>query len=402
MSIIVLSSANPSTFDQGVTYTATLTTSDSGNLDITDTIEFQDNGGDISGCSSQPLVSTPTAGTYLATCDESANNMSVGSHNITALFAGDSTYDQGSGSLNQTVNQAATTTVITSPSPGSSVSYGNEGQNSLNVMVSAPGVADNSPSGSVNLYDGVPGPDTYLCTAFLGGGGPGQSNGSCYINNAQMSAGDYSLTATYSGDNNFSGSSSSPQDFSIAQVTSQMQVFPVPGYAIYGAENGNFFITGVGGGNGGNPTGFFTITANGVSLVAPDSCSAGNGGGNPCFLDSATALPASPTPYEVTVNYPGDANFTSASTTAPLSVFSASSSTALSVSSSSAAFGNESSIHISASVTSGTTGSPTGSVAIQNGGNTHLHDQPRGEWPEHRNRELRYRSHDAFARDTIR
>ena len=93
-------------------------------------------------------------------------------------------YDQGSGSLNQTVDQAPTLTVITSPSPGSSVMYGNEGQNSLNVTVSAPNVSGNSPSGSVNLYDGVPGPDTYLCTAFLGGSGAGQSSGNCYINNA--------------------------------------------------------------------------------------------------------------------------------------------------------------------------------------------------------------------------
>ena len=97
--------------------------------------------------------------------------------------------------------------------------------------MSAPGVANNSPSGSVNLYDGVPGPDTYLCTGFLGGSGPGQSNGNCYINNGQINAGLYVLTATYSGDNNFAGSSSSPQDFTIDQVTSQMQAFPVPGYA---------------------------------------------------------------------------------------------------------------------------------------------------------------------------
>ena len=368
VTIVASSTANPSTFDQGITYTATLTTSDSGNLDITDTIEFRDNGGDISGCSFQPLTSTATAGTYVATCDESASNMSVGSHNITALFLGDSIYGQGSGSLNQTVNQAPTTTVITSPSPGSSVSYGNEGQNSLNFTVTASGVSDNSPSGSVNLYDGLPGPDTYLCTGFLGGNGSGQSNGNCYINNAQIGAGLYALTATYGGDNNFAGSSSSPEDLSVVQVSSQMQVFPVPGYAFYGAENGNFFITGVGGGNGGNPTGFFTITAHGVNLVASNSCSAGNGGGNPCFIDSATALPASTAPYEVTVSYPGDTNFTAASATARLSVFPATSSTTLSVSSSTAAFGNESSVRISASVTSGTSGSPTGSITVQNGG----------------------------------
>ena len=370
VTIVVTSTANPSTFDQDVTYTATLTTSDSGNLPTPDTIEFQDNGGDINGCSFQPLANTVTAGTYVATCDESASNMSVGSHNITASFQGDSEYDQGLGSLSQTVDQAPTVTTITSPSPGSSFMYGNEGQNSVNFTVSAPNVSNNSPSGSVNLYDGVPGSDTYLCTAFLGGNGPGQSGGNCYLNSAQINAGLYTLTATYSGDINFAGSSSLPQDFSVAQVTSQMQLFPVPGYAFYGAESGNFFITGAGGGNGGNPTGFFSITANGVNLIAPGTCSAGNGGGNPCFIDSATALPASTTPYEVTATYPGDANFTAASATVPLMVFPATTSTTLSVSSSTAAFGNESAVHISATVTSGTSGSPTGSIAVQNDGNT--------------------------------
>ena len=59
-----------------------------------------------------------------------------------------------------------------------------------------------------------------------------------------MNAGLYSLTAIYNGDNNFAGSSSLPQDLSVVQVTTQMQLFPVPGYAFYGAESGNFFITG--------------------------------------------------------------------------------------------------------------------------------------------------------------
>jgi hypothetical protein len=370
VTIVVSSTANPSAFDQDTTYTATLTTSDFGNLDAPDTIEFQDNGSDISGCSFQPLASIASAGTYVATCDESASNMSVGSHNITASFPGDSVYDQGSGVLSQTVIPAPTLTVITSPSPGSSVMYGNEGQNSINFTVSAPDISDNSPSGSVNVYDGIPGPDTYLCTGYLGGSGSGQSGGNCYVNNAQMNAGLYSLTAIYSGDNNFAGSPSLPQPFSVDQVTSQMQLFPVPGYAFYGAESGNFFITGVGGGNGGNPTGFFSVTTNGVNLIAPDSCSAGNGGGSPCFLDSATALPASTTPYEVTATYPGDANFTAASETVPLTIFPATSSTTMSVSSPTAAFGNESTVGISATVTSGTSGSPTGSIAVQNEGTT--------------------------------
>ena len=369
--IVVSSTANPSTYDQSVTYTATLTTSDSGNLDLTDSLEFQDDGGDIPGCSFSALASTATPGTYTTTCQTSAATMHVGVQDVTALFAGDSTYAPQSGSLAQTVDQAATTTVITSPLPGAPVSYGNESENSFSFTVSAPGVSDYSPSGSVNLYDGTPAPGTYLCTAALGGGGPGQANANCYINNDQLNAGPYSLTAVYSGDSNFVASSSSPQAFTVDGVTSQMQAFPIPGYAFYGAENGNFFIAGVGGNNNGNgnPTGFVSIRADGVNLVAPGSCPAG-GGGNPCYIDSATALPASATPYEVSLSYPGDANFTPASTTVPLTVFPATTSTTLTVSNSTAAFGSESSVRISATVTSGTTGPPTGPVAVQNGGST--------------------------------
>ena len=372
VSISVVSSVNPSSFGQHVTYTATLTTSDSGSLDPGDGMEFQDNGNDIVNCNSQLLVGTGP-GTYTATCDEPTNSLSIGAHAINAIFNGDSTYFPNTGSLpTQTVTQAGTTTTITSPSPGTSITYGNESQLAFNVTVAGvPGGANQSPSGPVNIYDGTPGPGTYLCTAFLNGGGGNPSNGNCYINDTALDAGPYVITAVYGGDNNYTGSSSAPQDVTVDQVTTQMQVFPVPGYALYGAEGGNFFIVGVGGNsNNGRANGSISITANGVNLVAPGTCPANNGGANPCFIDSATALPASLTPYSVTASYPGDANFLPASTTVPLSVFPATSSVVLTVSPASTSYGNEASVSISATVTSGTTGSPTGSVAVQNGGDT--------------------------------
>ena len=140
------------------------------------------------------------------------------------------------------------------------------------TVTGVPGGANQSPSGQVNLYDGTPGPGTYLCTAFVNGGGGNPSNGNCFINDTTLNAGPYVITAVYGGDNNYTGSSSAPQDLTVDQVTTQMQVFPVPGYALYGAESGNFFIVGVGGNtNNGNATGSVSITANGVNLVAPGS-----------------------------------------------------------------------------------------------------------------------------------
>jgi hypothetical protein len=375
IAVSLTSPTNPSLYYEDVIYTATVVTSDGGNLDINDDgVEFTDNGGDINGCSYQPLSASPTsptvpAGTYTATCDESGTQMNTGDHSISADFY-DPSYGPGSASLTQTVNQGPTTTTIAIPQSEASVPYGNEGQNSINFTVSpAPGI-NQSPSGTVNLYSGYSGPGTgtYLCTAYLGGGN-GESTGYCYINSNQLTAGVYSLTAVYSGDGNFLGSTSAPQTLTVTQVTSQLSVFPVPGYAFYGAESGNFFIVGEGGGGNGSPTGDFSITANGISLIAPNSCSAGNGGGNPCFIASPTALPASSTPYTVTVSYPGDPNFTPASTTVPLLVLAATTTTSLALSSSRATYGREGGVAISATVTSGTTGAPTGPVIVQSGGN---------------------------------
>ncbi len=371
VSISVASSANPSSFGQDVTYTTTLTTSDSGSIDPGDTIEFQDNGNDVVNCNSQPLDGTGTPGTYTATCDEPNTSLSIGNHNITAIFHGDPNYSSATGFLpTQTVDQAATTTTITSPSPGSSITYGSESQQSFGVTVAGLPGASQAPTGAVNVFDGPPGPGTYLCSTYVNGGGGSQSSGNCNINDTQLGSGPYVLSAVYGGDNNYFGSSSAPQDLTVDQVMTQMHVFAVPGYAIYGAENGNFFIVGVGGNNNGNPTGSVSITSNGVNLVAPGSCSTNNGGGNPCYIESATALPASTTPYTVTLSYPGDANFVPASTTVPLSIFPTTSSTSLTISPSTTSYGNEGSMVISATVTSGTTGAPTGSVTVQSGGTT--------------------------------
>ena len=368
VSIDIVASANPSPLGQDITYTVTLVTPDGGPLDPADTVNLEDNGNSIQSCGGLSPSPTATPGTYAVTCDEPTNNLNVGDRSITAYFNGDPNYNPNMGSTTETISPAATVTTITSPSAGASVSYGNEGNNSINVSVVAPGVTNQSPSNSVDIYSGTPGPDTYLCTAYVGGSGNGQSTGNCWINSTTLQSGSYTLEAVYSGDNNFAGSTSTPQDFTIAQVTSQMQSFAVPGYAFYGAENGNFFIVGVGGGNNGNPTGDATVTADGVSLLAPGTCSLGNGGGNPCYIDSATALPASTTPYIVTASYAGDANFTPASITSSLLVLPATTTTALSVTPGSASSNDEGSLSISATVTSGTTGAPSGSIAVQDGG----------------------------------
>jgi len=118
-------SANPSQFGLDVTYTAAVVTSDAGAPAPFDTIWFEDDGGIITGCGSQPLSPTPTPGTFTATCLESGSNLSVGTHGISATFGGDGTYSSAVGSMDEEIDPGATTTTITYPAAGSSLDYGN-------------------------------------------------------------------------------------------------------------------------------------------------------------------------------------------------------------------------------------------------------------------------------------
>ena len=170
-------SANPSAFEQDVTYTVTLVTNDGGTPADSDFIEFQDSRSDIFGCGLVPLISTSAPGTFSATCDEPRSAMTAGDHSIAALFAGDSTYAFGSASLTQVVDLGVTTTSITSPSLGSSVTYGSESGASFGVSVVAAAGVTSSPTGTVDLYAGAPAPSSFMCEAFLGGSGSGQANG---------------------------------------------------------------------------------------------------------------------------------------------------------------------------------------------------------------------------------
>jgi hypothetical protein len=157
--IDIAASANPSPLGQDITYTVTLVTPDGGPLDPADTVDVVDNGNYI-GCNGLSPSPTATPGTYTVTCDESTGNLNVGDHSITANFNGDPNYNSNLGATTETISPAATVTTITSPSTGAAASYGDEGNNSLNVSVVAPGVTNQSPSNSIDIYSGPPGPDT--------------------------------------------------------------------------------------------------------------------------------------------------------------------------------------------------------------------------------------------------
>ncbi|HLG92314.1 MAG TPA: Ig-like domain-containing protein, partial [Acidimicrobiales bacterium] len=135
--VTVASSANPSVTGQPVTYTATVT---GGTTQPTGTVSFSDGGTPVPSCQALALSSGS------ATCQVTYSG--VGSHSIVASYSGDSNYPpSSSAALTQTVNQAATTTALSSsanPSvTGQSVTY------TATVAASAPG--SGTPTGTVSF-----------------------------------------------------------------------------------------------------------------------------------------------------------------------------------------------------------------------------------------------------------
>ncbi len=174
---------NPSVYGSSVTFTATVLPSAA-----TGSVTFYD-GGTSLGTSS---LSSGTASLQTST-------LSVGTHQVSAVYSGDSTYASStSNTVTQTVNNpapAATTTTITGASPNPST-YGQSVTFTAQVTSGS-----GTPSGTVTFYDG----GTSLGSSTLNGNGIGT------LSISTLSAGTHSnVTAVYAGNTNFAGSTSAP------------------------------------------------------------------------------------------------------------------------------------------------------------------------------------------------
>lgn len=91
---------------QAVVYTATIAVTAPGSGTPTGTVDFEDNGTAISGCSAVTVASSA------ATCGAAYG--SVGTHSITATYSGDSNFAGSmSSALSVTVSQASTSVTLT-------------------------------------------------------------------------------------------------------------------------------------------------------------------------------------------------------------------------------------------------------------------------------------------------
>jgi hypothetical protein len=120
--------------------------------------------------------------------------LSAGSRSITATYSGDGMFAQStSAAVNQVVNQATTTTTLTSsPNPSTS------GQAvTFTVVMSATAPGAGTPTGTVTFMEGT----TVLGTSSL-------TAGRATFQTTTLSVASHRVTAVYSGDANFTGSTS--------------------------------------------------------------------------------------------------------------------------------------------------------------------------------------------------
>ena len=194
----LLSSQNPSAFNQSVTFTATVTPN--GGTALTGSVAFMDG-----------TTTLATVRLSNGSASYTVSTLSMGTHSITVSYAGASIDSASSSVLSQIVQKASTTTALTNNSQSGSLI--------LNATVgrTSPG----TPTGTVTFMDGT----TSLGSSSLNG-----SRGAT-LSTSALPAGVNNITAIYSGDSDFSSSTSSPMtvsaDFTIsASAASPASVTP--------------------------------------------------------------------------------------------------------------------------------------------------------------------------------
>jgi hypothetical protein len=188
---VTLSSSSPtSVFSQWITFTATVT-ADTGTPTGYVAFESVDSNNSLVTLGIAALDATGTA-------VFSTNTLVPGVYTILAQYLGDGTFaGNTSAPITQVVNRAATTLAVTSSNPV--MNYGDALTLTATLYTVAPAYFLVPPTGTITFYDTFNGVTTVLTTLAIG-----TSNS----NLPTLDVGTHLITAVYSGDGNFEGSTS--------------------------------------------------------------------------------------------------------------------------------------------------------------------------------------------------
>jgi hypothetical protein len=200
----VAASPSPSVFGQPVTFTATVAAATA-----TSTATSGTPSGSVTfSIDSRPPVTESLSGgkaVYQTT------SLGVGPHSIAATYAGNTAFATSTGTTSQTTNQAGTTTYLSAPS---SFLVGQPTSLTAAVGVVAPGAG--KPTGSITFQATpviTPAPVTPPTPTVLGQVSLSTTSSTVTLSlptglPSSLSPGPYTITAVYSGDSNFTGSTS--------------------------------------------------------------------------------------------------------------------------------------------------------------------------------------------------
>jgi hypothetical protein len=370
------SSADTLTYGESVTYTATVSSSQTGSLTGT-AVTFRDGG--------------MTLGSVILDANSQAqftSSPSAGTHTITALYVGSETFDTStSAPLTVTISRASTTTALASPSVNPSV-YGQP------VIFTA--IVHSiawEPTGTVTFYDGATVLGTGTLSSWSGGSETG-CTGQVQFTTSSLVAGTHAITTSYNGDTNFSGSTS-PQwtqtvnPVSTLSTTTTLTSSVNP--SVYGQSmTFTATVTPKTGGRG-TPTGTVTFYYDGSTYTGTLDAS-----GSATFSTSALSVGN----HSITAVYGGNANYkgsTSAKLTQKVKAATRTATT-LNLSLNPSAYGQSVSLTPSDTAASPGARTPTESVTLANGStSTGRQGAPRqrqsgfhspvvafGQWLDHR------------------
>ncbi len=296
----------------------------------------------------------------VATCPTTSFIASGSTYGLTASYSGDPNYGGSQGLGTETVNKASTQTVL--GGTGTVVS----GQStSLTATVSATGLGTGTPTGKVT-FSATPtggGATTAICTGVaLNAAGIA----SCPTTSFLASGSTYALTATYSGDPNYGGSTGLGSE-TVNQASTQT-VLGGTGSVVSGQSTSLTATVSATGLGTGTPTGKVTFSATptggGATTAICTGVALNAAGIAPC---TTTSFLASGSTYALTATYSGDPNYKGSSGSGKETVGKSSSTTSLSAPSTSS-FGSSIAVVATVAASGSGSGVPTGTVTLSDNG----------------------------------
>lgn len=277
-SLLLSSAPNPSVYGQSVVFTATVIgtgATPTGSVVFTDTTTNTNLG---------------TANLVNGSAAITVTSLAVGSHTVTAVYSGDTTYTGSTATapVVQVVNKASTATALSDSTNqagvGQSVAF------TATVSVNAPG--GGIPSGTVTFTDNISGT---LGTGTL-------SNGVATFSTSSLSAGQHNITATYGGDSNNAGSTSSQATVTVSSslISTNITLTSGPNPSMIG-QAVTFTATVSPASGNGTPTGSVTFSDNISGTLGMVSLNNG--------VATYTTSNLSQGAHTITANYSGDSTY---------------------------------------------------------------------------------------------